>query len=147
METIKSFRKQYYFLSNFYPCTVTYEGETFGSAERAFQAAKCEDKSLWYRFQLAQTEQDAKYFGRHVQLRSDWEQIKDEVMYTVLKSKFETKRLKKLLLETGDAHIEEGNNHGDRYWGTVKGEGRNQLGKTLMRIREELRQSNGDICS
>ena len=42
-------------------------------------------------------------------------------------------------MATGDGQIEEGNNWGDRFWGTVDGEGLNHLGKIIMRIRKEYR--------
>lgn len=38
-----------------------------------------------------------------------------------------------------DGHLEEGNTHGDKVWGTVNGVGENRLGKILMRLREEFR--------
>ena len=38
-----------------------------------------------------------------------------------------------------DEYLEEGNNWGDKVWGTVNGEGENNLGKILMRVRKELR--------
>ena len=43
------------------------------------------------------------------------------------------------MIETGDEYLEEGNTWGDRIWGTVNGKGQNNLGKILMRVREELR--------
>ena len=47
--------------------------------------------------------------------------------------------LTKKLLDTGDVYLEEGNNWGDRIWGTVNGVGRNELGKILMEVRKELK--------
>jgi predicted NAD-dependent protein-ADP-ribosyltransferase YbiA (DUF1768 family) len=32
----------------------------------------------------------------------------------------------------------EGNTWGDKFWGQVKGEGANYLGRLLMKVREEL---------
>ena len=43
------------------------------------------------------------------------------------------------LLATGDAELVEGNTWGDQVWGVCDGVGENHLGKTLMRIRSELR--------
>ena len=136
---INHFTKEYKFLSNFYPCFVYYQGVRFSSSERAYQAAKCEDKTQWKQFQLCQTNSDAKYLGKHVKLRSDWEDIKIKVMYEILKSKFSDPDLKSKLLDTEGSYLEEGNAHGDKFWGTVKGEGRNELGKCLMKLREELK--------
>ena len=43
MNAITSFRDENYFLSNMFPCTISFEGLTYPSAESAFQAAKCLD--------------------------------------------------------------------------------------------------------
>jgi ribA/ribD-fused uncharacterized protein len=74
-------------------------------------------------------------------LRKDWESVKDQVMYKVVLAKFkQDSQLKGILLGTGDAKLIE---HTDRdsYWGDGgDGSGRNQLGKTLMKVREELKE-------
>ena len=82
----------------------------------------------------------AKKLGRRVQLRSDWENVKYNVMYEIVKAKFtQNLKLKAKLLETDNQHLEEGNTWGDKIWGTVNGVGENNLGKILMRVREEIR--------
>lgn len=48
--------------------------------------------------------------------------------------------LAKMLLETGDAVLEEGNDWGDTFWGICDGKGENHLGKILMHTREKLRK-------
>lgn len=50
----------------------------------------------------------------------------------------ETASLKDMLLATQDRPLEEGNRHGDRFWGTVGGQGRNWLGRILMQVRDEI---------
>ena len=78
----------------------------------------------------------AKKEGRRVDLRDDWEDVKMGVMYDVCYAKFAyNPELKKKLLKTGDKHLEEANHHGDMIWGTVDGEGENNLGKILMQKR------------
>ncbi|MBR2742423.1 MAG: NADAR family protein [Clostridia bacterium] len=143
-KAIKSFRGKNAFLSNFYPCLVEYEGMIFPSVEHAFQAAKTLDMQKRITFQVCPTPKEAKACGRKLKLRPDWEEIKIDVMRTLVRDKFTRNRsfqtdLTKLLLDTDDAYLEEGNNHGDRFWGTVKGEGRNELGKILMEVRDELK--------
>ena len=63
-------------------------------------------------------------------------------MYACLKSKFQNAEMREKLLATEDAILIEGNNHGDRYWGMVNGEGQNKLGKLLMRIRSEIEHAD-----
>ncbi len=140
---IRSFKGEYAFLSNFYPCTVGYEGMKYPSAEHAFQAAKTLDIDQRLGMAVCPTPSEAKYCGRRLLLREDWEEVKIAVMLAVIRDKFTRnvahENIRELLLATGDAYLEEDNAHGDRFWGTVKGEGRNELGKILMQVREELR--------
>ncbi len=134
---INKFRGKYYFLSNFYETPVTWNGLTYLNNEAAFQSAKTfSDRECFTNLDPS----SAKKLGRKVQLRSDWENVKDDVMYEICKAKFsQNTELKKRLLSTGNEHLEEGNTWGDKIWGTVNGIGENRLGKILMRIREELR--------
>lgn len=134
----------YFPLDNFYPCTVEYEGLRYKNSEAAFQSAKHKNSMRRIPF----TKMDAstsKAIGKNKRLtvlRSDWEQVKDKVMYDIVKDKMERNpEILALLLSTGDRHIEEGNTWGDEYWGVdfITREGRNQLGITLMRLREEFR--------
>lgn len=134
---IERFIGKYAFLSNFYESPIAHGGVTFGSVEAAFQAQKC--PSMADKFGKL-TPSKAKKLGRRVQLRSDWENIRVTVMYNLLTTKFEDPELRKKLLDTGDAKLIEGNSWGDRYWGTVNGEGRNVLGKLLMKVRDDIRE-------
>ena len=53
-----------------------------------------------------------------------------------LRSKFDQHEdLKEKLLQTGDLYLAEENTWGDKYWGTVNGEGKNRLGNLLMQLR------------
>lgn len=136
MNTISQFRDGYFFLSNYFPSAVTYKGITFQNNEAAFQAMKCPSMAA----QFAELTPDkAKRLGRSVRLRSDWESVKDQIMYEICLAKFtQSEDLKLRLLLTGDAELIEGNDWGDKVWGVCDGVGENRLGKILMRIREEL---------
>lgn len=138
MNKINSFRDEYYFLSNFYECSVTYNGLTYKNNEAAFQAQKCinpKDREKFCNLRAS----ESKKLGRRVVLRKDWEDIKIKVMTDIVKAKFEQNEdLQKKLLATEDAYLEEGNTWGDRIWGTVNGVGANNLGKILMNVRKEL---------
>lgn len=142
MPTIKiaSFSGKYRFLSNFFPAVVEYEGIVYPSTEHAYQAAKTLDIEVRKEIAALPTAGKAKRAGYKVQLRDDWESVKIDVMHTLLESKFNIPELRDKLLATENAHLEEGNTWGDTFWGTVDGKGRNELGKLLMLVREELRQ-------
>ena len=135
---INEFRGKYYFLSNFFEIPVNYEGITYRNNEAAFQSAKVLNSSVRKKFATLDPS-SAKRKGRHVQLRHDWENVKFDIMYEIVKAKFsQNDELKEKLIATGEEHLEEGNTWGDRIWGTVNGKGQNNLGKILMRVREEL---------
>lgn len=135
---ISSFRGEYAFLSNFYSAKVEFEGLIYFNSEAAFQAMKCK----YYDDRIAFTKLDAsqaKKKGRRISLRSDWELVKDDYMYKIVKAKFEQNSdLKQKLLDTRDSYLEEGNTWGDNYWGVCYGFGMNKLGKILMKVRDEL---------
>lgn len=63
-------------------------------------------------------------------------------MLTAVRAKFaQHEKLRRLLLDTGNAVLVE-HTANDNYWGDGgDGRGKNQLGQTLMHVREELRQS------
>lgn len=136
---ITSFRGNYFFLSNFYPCFVEFEGLRYPSVEHAFQAAKTLNLNDRKSFQVIRAASEAKRVGRQVSLRPDWDEIRESVMLQCLRSKFSDEYLRKMLIATGDKILEEGNNHGDKFWGTVNGQGDNHLGKLLMKVREEIK--------
>ena len=128
------FRGSYDFLSNFYQSPVEYNGLTYRCAEAAFQAQKQPERAKDFQYLSGR---DAKRLGRTVKLRSDWKQIKDNVMEEVLLSKFSNPDLmKRLRSVTGE--IVEDNSWGDTYWGRYFGNGKNTLGTILMKIRDNF---------
>ena len=143
---INEFSREYEFLSNFYNAPVLYDGLLYNNSEAAFHAQKTLDVNDRNRF----TEYNAgksKREGRKLNLREDWEDVKDDIMYEICKAKFsQNPDLSKKLLATGDEYLEEGTTgwH-DNYWGNCSCEkcknieGKNTLGKILMRVREELK--------
>ena len=139
-ERIDRFRGDHAFLSNFHRHPFRWDGDTWATAEAPFQAAKTRDERMRERIRAAASPGEAKRLGRRADLRLDWEQIKDDVMHSVLQAKFAVPELRDALLATGDAELVEGNTWGDVYWGVCGGKGRNQLGRTLMRIRDDIRR-------
>lgn len=141
MEQITRFWSAYFFLSNFYITRVIFEDVDYPSVENAYQAAKTLDEELRKKFTDC-TPGEAKKLGNRIKIRPDWEQVKFDIMFELLKQKFSHPRLRKMLLDTGDAKLIEGNTWGDTIWGCIDvgGEwvGENHLGKMQMKIRSEL---------
>lgn len=141
---IKEFKNQYIFLSNFYECPIYYNKLVFCNAEAAFQAQKAIDEKEQYKFINLNASQ-ARKLGKTIALREDWEEVKDNIMYEIVKRKFTVnKELKQKLIDTKDEELVEGNWWHDTYWGvdSKTGVGKNKLGKILMKVREEVKNSN-----
>jgi predicted NAD-dependent protein-ADP-ribosyltransferase YbiA (DUF1768 family) len=60
-------------------------------------------------------------------------------MLRLLRLKFNQLFFKRMLMQTGERQLIEGNTWGDTYWGVCDGEGENNLGKLIMQVRKELR--------
>jgi ribA/ribD-fused uncharacterized protein len=119
------------------------DGVSYPSVENAYQAAKTLDlgkRELFYNV----TPVDAKKLGKQLILREDWENIKINIMKDLIKQKFKNEELKKLLIETNNVVLTEGNNWHDIFWGKCyckkhNREGENHLGKIIMAERELMR--------
>jgi ribA/ribD-fused uncharacterized protein len=74
-------------------------------------------------------------------LRSDWEEVKVEIMKGAVLRKFETHQdIRQRLLATGELELVE-NAPSDYFWGCgADGSGQNMLGKILMDVRDLLRE-------
>ena len=135
---IRGFRDAYRFLSNFVAVHVIYDSELDPSVEHAYQAAKTNDLHWRRKIQAAPSAQAAKRLGRSAPIREDWDAMKLIVMEMLLRQKFASLRFSLLLMQTEDAELVEDNWWGDKFWGVCNGEGENNLGKLLMKIRDEL---------
>ena len=136
---IDSFDGKYAFLSNFYDSPLKIDQDyTYPTVEHYFQAMKTTDPIERKKIADAPTPGQAKKMGRHVNLRPSWNEIKDDIMYIGVWTKFMNPELRAKLLSTGDEELIEGNWWGDKYWGVCNGEGENHLGKILMRVRKNI---------
>lgn len=117
------------------------------TTEHAFHAAKTNDVTIKHQILTATSPGNAKKLGRTLQLRADWENVKYNIMRSLLLRKFSnTPEATAFLLSTGSAELIEGNNWHDTYWGRCTGcrqgcvdNGWNRLGKLLEEVRRELR--------
>lgn len=138
---ILTFTGEYRFLSNFYVCEFVWAGRTWKSSEHAYQAAKSPLAVEQELIASLPTPSATKRAGKLITLRADWDEIKVEVMRSIVREKFnQHEDLKARLVATGTAVIEEGNTWRDTFWGVCppgSGRGRNELGKILMELRTE----------
>jgi ribA/ribD-fused uncharacterized protein len=146
---INCFDGKWAFLSNFYWNEIEHEGIVYPTNEHFFQAMKTLDNDERRQIANCLTPGQAKRMGRRVALRSDWESVKEDVMFLGLCLKFADEQLADWLLETGDEELIEGTTWHDNEWGNcscskcVNIEGKNKLGKLLMRVRDMIKEERG----
>jgi ribA/ribD-fused uncharacterized protein len=138
-EAIRGFFGPWRFLSNFYYHPVELDDEIYPTNEHAYQAAKFKDRNFRKRIQMASTPAAARRLGQSPGKRENWDAIKYAVMLDLNCQKYMNPRLQTMLLQSGNAYLEETNHWGDVYWGVCNGVGQNNLGKILMKIRDACR--------
>lgn len=131
------FRGRYYFLSNFYPCTIVIDGFEYQSAEAAFQGQKSVQHAHLFTGDITPIE--AKRLGRRVPIDvREWNARRLEVMKRVVWAKFaQNPKLRKLLIAVTEPIVED-NTWGDTYWGRCRDVGSNHLGQILQEVRNSL---------
>lgn len=138
--TINRFDGDYRFLSNFFDAPTAYDGVLYPTSEHAYQAAKFHP--VHREIFLHGTPGQAKRKGQLPGKRGDWETVKCGIMLDILRDKFRRNlRCATMLVATGDAELIEGNTWGDTYWGVCRGVGKNMLGRLLMTVRQELKET------
>ncbi len=132
--------------SNFSPHPIQIEGLDWQTVEHYYQAQKfvgTENEGLISVIRDAKTPEEAASLGRDRtrKLRPDWEPIKPQIMWQGVLTKFLTYTdIQAILLNTGEELIVE-DSPTDYYWGCGQDKtGQNQLGKILMKVRQEIRQ-------
>lgn len=162
------FKDEKRYLSNMYPCSIVFEDkalekefpefffdkQTYGSSEHLYQALKSKDPHWHERIRGLKLPTKTKTVAKKelstqktlfdgdlsFLMREDWDDIKVKVMELCLLLKFkQNKELREKLIKE-DGYIEERNDWGDTFWGTVNGEGSNNLGRLLMRVRDRLKE-------
>lgn len=130
--------------SNFSRHGFELDGKYWLTSEHYFQAMKFEGTEHEEAVRTAKTPKLAAKIGRdrNRPLRPDWEDVKDDVMRSAVRAKFEQHAdIREILLGTGDAQLIE-NARNDYYWGCgADGSGKNRLGQILMEVRQQLRAS------
>lgn len=139
------YEREFYVFSNFSSFQVEWRGRLWATSEHAYQAARymgvAED--LVEQVASARSAHEAWSLGTHENKKRqipNWPEIKAEVMYDICKHKLrQNPYVEKKLLLTNDEYLVE-DSPVDDFWGWGADEqGRNELGKVWMRLREELR--------
>jgi len=143
-------------LSNFFPCTFTYNHNTFISAEHAFQHAKSEfygEVAFGARVKQAASAGLARQIGKEIDKKyyfhekgHQWNGRKQHVMADILNAKSkQCADFRKTLLDTGDKILT--HNVPDEFWGSWHQrdgkmfEGRNTFAQILAKLRTQMMRS------
>jgi len=140
-----NFDEPHYGFTTFSSHPVTYKGKVYPTSQHLFQSFKFQDhepeisehiRTFSDRPRVALNE--ARRYA--AEARADWREVNISKMDEALFYKFtQHPVLKQELLETGDAELIEDSDK-DSFWGIGPvGQGRNELGKALERLRTHLR--------
>ena len=146
MEEIRFYaaRDEFGCFSNFAPYPIKLSGKRWPTSEHFYQAQKFIDVKDRELVRKAKTPGKAASLGRdrRRKLRRDWESVKVGIMRQAVRAKFtQHDDIRKILLSTGDARIVE-HTERDAFWGDGgDGRGRNMLGRILMEVRREFKES------
>ncbi len=137
---IKGFFGDYAYLSNMYllDISIEYNGMLYKSTENAYQSAKFDDISMKVEIQNMSPKKSKIYARKNKQfIIPNWYDIRLNIMREVVFKKFLYNiELQEMLINIGDAYIEETNNWNDIYYGVCNGVGKNHLGLILMQTRK-----------
>jgi ribA/ribD-fused uncharacterized protein len=144
MIQIPYYETSYFALSNFSAHSIRYEGVLYPTVEHAYHAQKFTDQAIVDEIMAAGSPLEAYSVAQRYKAarKQDWDEIKVSVLYELVREKVrQHSEVREALLATADEEIVEVNPNDD-FWGNGKdGNGQNQMGKILMKIREELRHN------
>ncbi len=155
IKTIYFYRTAHPF-SNFHPSKFVVDGQLYHWAKQYIMLRKArhfEDEATASAILKAFSPAECKMLGRQVRgfNEESWAKIREQVAFDTILYKFEqNKKLRQVLLETGQAELVEAS-PSDRIWGIGFSEkdapdyryqwGENLLGKALMQVRKQLRNN------
>ncbi|MHA3723774.1 NADAR domain-containing protein [Leucobacter sp. HY1910] len=143
-DPIRTFSKEFRFLSNFWSAEVILDGERYPTVEHAYQAAKRLEPEYRARIRTLERAGQAKRAGQAVTPHDEWLNVRVQTMLQLTRQKYRHPDLARKLLATGDRSLFEGNDWHDTFWGRClcdehRGAGDNVLGSMLMLVRSSLR--------
>lgn len=141
MIAIPYYETSNFVFSNFSAHSVRYNGIVYPTAEHAYHAQKFDILKVQEQIKNCSSPLEAWTLAGQLKpyRRADWDEVKVAIMKEVLRAKVsQHSEVQAALIATGDEEIVEVNPEDD-FWGNgPDGNGQNQTGKILMRIRDEL---------
>lgn len=144
-ERVCFYEQDFYPLSNFSSFTLNWKGLRFDTSEAAYHWEKfpahpdirsriLNAPSAHEAFKLANAFKHAR--------RADWDEVKVDIMREILREKVaQHEYVRRKLIATGDRELVE-NSWRDDFWGWGPNrDGKNQLGKLWMEIREAIKKT------
>lgn len=134
----------WYVFDNFAPFQVEWRGKLYPTSEHAYQAAHFIDidQELAEKVRLCRSPREASGFANENSVYDDpdWSDKKISYMEEIVRSKLEQHGyIVDILLSSEDKYIVEMNDD-DEFWGWGKNhDGRNELGKIWMKLRDEYK--------
>ena len=146
-ESIGFYEREFYCFSNFSSFAVEWKGRVWPTSEHAYQAAHFFEtapelaeqiysaKSAHEAYKLAKTNADKAPLN--------WEEIKIGIMEDIVRHKLEQNSYVRHKLEQTDNKLIVEDSPKDSFWGWGENrEGRNELGKIWMKLRQEIIKFN-----
>lgn len=143
MINIPYYETSNFVFSNFSAHRVEFKGVHYATVEHAFHAQKFTDDMLQQKIRECASPLAAWQLAQNLKLqrKTDWNDVKVRILTEIIRAKVQQHtEVRDALLATGDVEIIEVNPN-DSFWGSgADGNGQNNTGKILMKIRDELRK-------
>ena len=140
-EPICFYEREYYVFSSFSSFRLWWKGVLWPALEYAYHAEKFEDQAIKDLIMNAHSAHDAFKIGQlfKEKRRADWDQEKVAIMKNLIRAKVaQHEYVRKKLKDSGDRELIEDSWRDDFWgWGPNK-DGKNQLGKLWMEVRDEF---------
>lgn len=144
MIKIPYYETSYFAFTNLSAHSIRIDDVVYPTVEHAYHAQKFTDQAIIDEIRAATSPIESYRVAYRYQDRwkENWYDIRLQVLYELVREKVrQHKEVRDQLISTGDEEIVEVNPVDD-FWGNGKdGNGQNQMGKILMRIREEIKNS------
>jgi predicted NAD-dependent protein-ADP-ribosyltransferase YbiA (DUF1768 family)/RNA recognition motif-containing protein len=143
---IDSFKGYFEFLSNNFLTPVYNEGILFPSISHAFQANRTTDETTKKAILNAESLLIVGKIARRIEDPEDWSLKRLIIMEKLIRDKFRrSKELLEKLKATSPRELimtYEEESSANLFWGCVKERGQNQLGRIIMKIRNDIIENN-----